>query len=237
MAAAQRVADGVWRLRGGVPVKLVNVFLLEDGGGVTLFDAGIRQMSGDIARAAAEIGPLKRIVLGNCHADHRGGAPGLGAPVLCHAEERADAEGDGGAHYFDYGRLGFPLARPLIRHMMGSWDAGPVKVVDTLADGDEVAGFRVLHLPGHSPGLLALWRERDRLAITNDAFALFDPQTSIPGGPRIPHAAFTWSTDAARESLRRLAALDPATAWPGHFGPLAGDVRPRLEAAAGLAPL
>jgi len=105
-----------------------------------------------------------------------------------------------------------------------------VKVADTLADGDEIAGFRVLHLPGHSPGLLALWRESDRLALTNDVFALFDPQTTIPGGPRVPHPAFNWSTDHARASVVSLAELEPATAWPGHFGPLTGDVREQLAA-------
>jgi hydroxyacylglutathione hydrolase len=228
MSAAEPVADGVWRVRGGFPLR-VNVFLLEDGDGVTLFDTGIRQMSDAVRRAAAEIGPIKRAVLGNSHADHRGGAPSLGAPVLCHADERADAEGDGGWHYFDFGKLFAPV-RPLARRTVGSWDGGPVKVSDTLSDGDEVAGFRVLHLPGHSPGLLALWRERDRLAISNDVFALFDAQTSIPGGPRIPHPAFNWSTERARESALALAALDPATAWPGHFGPLTGDVRAQLEA-------
>jgi hydroxyacylglutathione hydrolase len=229
MAGAEEVAEGVWRVRGGAPVKMVNVFLLEDGDGVTLFDAGIRQMGDAVGRAAAEIGPIKRIVLGNSHADHRGGAPALGAPVLCHPDERADAEGDGGWHYFDFGRL-FPLVRPLARRMVGWWDAGPVKVSDTLTDGDEISGFRVLHLPGHSPGLLALWRERDRLAICNDVFALFDAQTTIPGGPRVPHPAFNWNTDRARASVVSLAELDPATAWPGHFGPLTGDVRAQLEA-------
>jgi hydroxyacylglutathione hydrolase len=225
----QRVADGVWRIAGGAPVRMINVFLIEDDGGMTVYDAGIRQMAGTVASAAGRIGPIKRVVLGNAHADHRGGAPQLGAPVYCHELERADAEGDGGAHYFDYGRLGFPPARLIVPRVMSSWDGGPVRVTGTLADGDELAGFRVLHLPGHAPGVLGLWRERDRLALCNDCFAMFDPQTSIPGGPRVPHPAFNFDTEQARDSIRRLAALDPAVAWPGHFGPLRGDVRATLE--------
>ena len=78
----ERVADGVWLVRGGVP-RTMNVYLLEDeGGGVTLFDAGIRQMTHAVATAAAPLGGIKRVVLGHADADHRGAAPGLGVPVL-----------------------------------------------------------------------------------------------------------------------------------------------------------
>ena len=114
--------------------------------------------------------------------------------------------------------------------MMGSWDAGPVEVESTLVEGDRVGEFEVVHLPGHGPGCIGLWRERDRVAITNDCFALFDPDLPRPGRPRVPHAAFNWSTDAARKSIRKLAALEPVTCLPGHYGPLTGDVRAQLEA-------
>jgi hypothetical protein len=49
----------------------------------------------------------------------------------------------------------------------------------------------------------------------------------------VPHPAFNWDTEAARASMRKLAALEPAAAWPGHRGPLTGDVRAVLEEAAG----
>lgn len=227
---AERVADRVWRVAAGFPLKM-NVFLIEDGGGVTLFDAGIRPMADTIRAAAAPLGGVKRIVLGNSHADHRGAAPALGAPAFCHADEADDLAGDGGFSYFDFGRLGFPPARALVPRIMKSWDGGPVAVAGTLAEGEEVAGFSVVALPGHSPGTIGLWRERDRLVLSNDCFALFDPQTSFPGKPRIPHPAFNWSTERARGSLAKLAAMKPATAWPGHFGPLTGDVAGQLQRA------
>jgi glyoxylase-like metal-dependent hydrolase (beta-lactamase superfamily II)/predicted ester cyclase len=230
-APEERVADGVWVVRGGVPSRWVNAYLIEDGDGVVAFDAGVRQMASAIGSAAARHGGLRRVVLGNAHPDHRGGAPALRVPVSCHADERVDAEGDGGQHYFEYDQLSFPASK-LTATIMRSLDGGPVHVDQTLAEGDEVAGFRVVHLPGHAPGLIALWRESDRLVLSNDAFAMFDVYTLTSRPPAVPHPAFNWDTEKARESLRKLAALEPAAAWPGHRGPLVGDVRRQLEEAA-----
>ena len=226
----ERVADGVWRVTKGFPLR-INAYLVEEEGGVAVFDAGHRPMGKALRRAADERGGATRVILGNAHADHRGGARAIGAPVHCHADERADVEGDGGAHYFDYGKLPV-FARPLTPRLMSAWDDGPVEVAATLAEGDAVGEFRVVHLPGHGPGCIGLWRESDRLAITNDCFALFDPAMPRPGQPRIPHPAFNWSTDRCRESIAKLAALEPATAWPGHYGPLTGDVAAQLRAIA-----
>jgi glyoxylase-like metal-dependent hydrolase (beta-lactamase superfamily II) len=79
---------------------------------------------------------------------------------------------------------------------------------------------------------IALWHESDRLALTSDCFHPADPQTGRDGAPRVPPAAFNLDTEQARASLRKLAALEPATAWPGHADPLRGDVRGQLERAA-----
>jgi glyoxylase-like metal-dependent hydrolase (beta-lactamase superfamily II) len=100
-------------------------------------------------------------------------------------------------------------------------------------EGEDVAGFTVVGIAGHAPGQIALWRAGDRVALTTDAFYLLDPQTGLPKrDPTVAHVAFNYDTDAARESLRKLAALDPAVCWPGHLGPLTGDVRGALERAA-----
>ena len=39
----------------------------------------------------------------------------------------------------------------------------------TVEEGEDVSGFRVVHLPGHAPGQIALFRERDGVALTSDA--------------------------------------------------------------------
>lgn len=225
------IADGVWVVRGGFPRKVMNVYLLRDGDGVLMFDAGIKAMTPALAAIGAQMGGITRIVLGHGHADHRGAAAGLSAPVWCHPDEVADAQGDGGLHYFDLSALD-RHGRLLLSRLLPVWDGGPVKIAGTVSEGDEVAGFSVIHLPGHAPGLIGLWRESDRLALVSDCFYTLDPQTGTPGGPRVPHRAFNADTEQARASMRKLAALAPATAWNGHAEPLRGDVAEQLEHAA-----
>jgi glyoxylase-like metal-dependent hydrolase (beta-lactamase superfamily II) len=112
------------------------------------------------------------------------------------------------------------------------WDGGAVEIAGTVDEGDDVSGFRVVHIPGHAPGLIALFRESDRLALTSDCFYMVDPETSRKVPPRTPHPAFNQDIAQARESIRKLAALEPAACWPGHLGPLTDDVRTALERAA-----
>jgi hydroxyacylglutathione hydrolase len=224
------VADGVWLVQGGFPSKVMNVYLIKDGDGVLCFDAGIRAMTRQIAPVAAGFGGLTRIVLGHGHPDHRGAAPGLGAPVFCHPDEVSDAEGDGGEHYIDFSRLERWFARVAMPRLLRSWDGGPVKIERTISEGDDVAGFEVVHFPGHAPGMIGLWRESDRLALVSDTIYTLDPQTGRKGEPRMPHPAFNKDTEQARASIRKLAALEPRAVWPGHADPLTGsDIRAVLE--------
>ncbi|MEN0013140.1 MAG: MBL fold metallo-hydrolase, partial [Solirubrobacteraceae bacterium] len=103
-----------------------------------------------------------------------------------------------------------------------AWDGGPVTIDRTLSEGDEVAGFRVIELPGHAPGLIGLWRERDRLALVTDALYLTD-MWGRPQAPALPVDAYNFDRAQAAASLAKLAALDPLIVAPGHLGPLTGD--------------
>jgi hydroxyacylglutathione hydrolase len=233
----ERVGDGVWVLRCRPPARLqrlTNIYFLEGEGGATVFESGSRGMASAIEQAASELGGIRRIVLSHAHADHRGGASVLNAPVYCHPDEVADVEGDGGEHYFDYSKVGNPLIRALAPGTLRRMDGGPVKVEGTLSEGDSVDGFEVRHLPGHAPGLIGLWRESDRLAIVSDAVFLFEPfsMSGRPGAVRLPPAAARPSDEAARQSVRKVAALDPAVVWLGHYGPITENIREQLERAA-----
>lgn len=233
----EKVAEGVWLLRGDAR-RSMNVYFLEDEGGVVQFDAGTRAMTKKVRAAAERLGGLKRIVLGHAHADHRGTAPSLGAPVHCHPDEVADAESDAAiAPYMDISTLPWAPARWIYPLLMRRWDGGAVKVDDTVSEGDEVAGFRVLHFPGHAPGLIGLWRESDRLALVSDVVYLIDSARlgrPLPAGEAsVPHPAWGWDHAKAKESVRKLAALEPATVCAGHAQPLRGEnLRETLERAA-----
>jgi hydroxyacylglutathione hydrolase len=228
---AKLVAEGVWVVRGQ-PGRC-NVYLIEDGDGVTVYDAGARTMVRTIASAAAKLGGIRRVVLGHGHTDHRGAAPGLGAPVLCHPDAVDDAEGSGGFAYWPEGLATLPTPQRQIHRVLHrfAWDGGPVKIADTVREGDELAGFTVVDIPGHAPGQIALWRERDRLALVSDCFYTLD-MWGRDSAPKLPEATYNFDTEQARASLRKLAALEPAAAWPGHAKPVTGDVRVQLERAA-----
>ena len=90
---------------------------------------------------------------------------------------------------------------------------------------------RYQEIPGHAPGQIALWRESDRLALTSDCFYTLD-MWGRDSAPHLPEPIYNFDTEQARASIRKLAALEPAAAWPGHAKPLTGDVRSQLERAA-----
>jgi glyoxylase-like metal-dependent hydrolase (beta-lactamase superfamily II) len=190
-------------------------------------------MTRAVASAGARLGGIRRVVLGHGHTDHRGTAPALGVPVLCHPDEVQDAEGSGGFRYWPAELVGLPTPQRQIHRLLHryAWDGGPVKISETIAEGDEVAGFRVVHLPGHAPGLIALWRDSDRLALASDCFYTLDMWgRNCP--PHVPEALYNYDTEQARASIRKLAAMEPAVAWSGHAKPVTGDVRSQLERAA-----
>ncbi|MGH2879573.1 MAG: nuclear transport factor 2 family protein [Solirubrobacteraceae bacterium] len=230
---AKLVAEGVWVVQGQ-PGRC-NVYLIEDSelGGVTLYDAGARTMVKAVASAGAKLGGIKRVVLGHGHTDHRGVAPALGVPVLCHPAEREDAEGSGGFRYWPKNLVGLPAPQRQIHRMMHryAWDAGPVRIASTLSEGDSIAGFKVIELPGHAPGQIGLWRESDRLALVSDCFYTLEMWgRGCP--PHVPERTYNYDTEQAQASIRKLAEMEPAATWPGHAKPVTGDVRSQLLSAA-----
>jgi hydroxyacylglutathione hydrolase len=216
------IAPGVWLLSAGFPASY-NVYLLaEEGGGVTAFDAGIRSMAPAIAAAAARLGGLRRVVLSHADADHRGGAAGQGVPVFTHPlEVEAAQSAEHRRPYWDLTKLR-PYARPIYPLLFRSWDGGALEVAGTVQEGDEIAGFRVVDLPGHAPGLIGLFREEDGLALCSDTIYTLDVETGVPGGPRVPHEAFNFNTLQAQASVLKLAALEPRVVWAGHSRPVSG---------------
>lgn len=232
----EQVAEGVWLLRGDFR-RAMNVYFIEDGDGVVQFDAATKGMRKAVRRAGEQLGGVKKVVLGHAHADHRGSAAATGAPIFCHADEVADAESEAAiAPYFSLDELPVAWVRRLYPFLLRRWDGGAVKIAGTLAEGDSVAGFEVLHLPGHAPGLIGLWRQSDRVALVSDVVYLVDSGRlkALPAGEAsVPHPAWAWDHELAKQSLRRLAALEPRLVGSGHEEPLRGEnLRATLERAA-----
>ena len=235
-AAPERIAEGVWLVRGGFPLKTMNVYLIEDPqGGVTMFDAGIKAMSTGLAAAAASLGGLNRIVLGHAHGDHRGAAPALQlhAPVFCHADAKQEAETPGVPPYQHTEQIEKLMPRLAFPRLSEKWDGGPVKIDGTVKEGDEIGGFEARLFDGHAPGQIGLWREQDRLCLCTDTIYTLDPLTGEFGHARTPLDFANMDTQQAKASIRKLAALEPSEVWPGHADPVRGpDVQDQLEKAA-----
>jgi hydroxyacylglutathione hydrolase len=232
----EKVVDGVWLLRGDFRGAM-NIYFLEDGDGVVQFDAGTKGMRKKAKAAGKELGGIKRVVLGHAHADHRGTAPYMDAPVFCHPDEVADAESDAAiAPYMDLAQLPVAPVRWIYPALLRHWDGGAVRIAGTAIEGDEVAGFEVIHFPGHAPGLIGLWRESDRVAIVSDVVYFVDSARLKPlpeGEASVPHPAWAWDHQKAKASVRRLASLDPKVVAAGHEQPLRGEsLRATLERAA-----
>jgi len=234
-AEPEAIAAGVWLLRGGRP-RVMNVYLIEDEGGVTVFDTGVRTMAPAVRTAGVQLGGIRRVVLGHADCDHRGSAAGLGAPIYCHPLERSAAQAP--SPFRDYWNLDLlsKWAGPIFPTLLRSWDGGALEIAGTVEEGEQIAGFKVVHLPGHAPGLIGLFRAQDRLALVSDCFYTLNPETGIRNEAHVPHPAFNYDTAQARESIRKLAALEPAAAWPGHAKPVSGsDMELALQRAASAA--
>jgi hypothetical protein len=121
-----------------------------------------------------------------------------------------------------------------------AWCPGPVNIGDRLrrlpnsfdSELPEMPGWKILHTPGHTPGHVSFFRTEDRSLIVGDAFCTTKPESffeaAIAQKPELhgPPAYFTWNWNAARESVQRIAALNPLLAAPGHGKPLAAEGLP-----------
>lgn len=209
----KELAPGVWRLKE-LAGPLFNVYLADQ----VLIDAG---RSWDRRRIFRGIGrqEITMLALTHVHPDHQGCAKvvcgELGIPLACHAEDVDAMEGRR------------PIQEASPRHLANRLStrlfAGPPHRVDrVLQDGDEVAGFRVVHTPGHARGHVMFFRESDRVVICGDVIRNVSYATGLPG-IREPPEFFTYDPEENRRSIRLLADLEPTLILPGH-GPAVSDI-------------
>jgi hydroxyacylglutathione hydrolase len=207
----KEVASGVWRLKE-LPAPTINVYLAGDA----LIDAG---RTWDRRRIFAEIEgrELSLVALTHAHPDHQGVAKDVcearGIPLSCHADDVDAMEG----------RRPLQEAHPgnfFNRVIHSIWEGPPHEVGRVLHEGDEVAGFRVVHAPGHARGAVVFFRDSDRVAICGDVIRNMSYATGLPG-IREPPEIFTYDPAENRRSIRKLADLEPSLILPGHGPPVA----------------
>jgi glyoxylase-like metal-dependent hydrolase (beta-lactamase superfamily II) len=213
---------------------IVNWYLLEESGKVTIVDTGCPAYRSQLEGALREIGrtleDVEAIVLTHAHIDHIGFSQILqderGTPVYAHELELPQAttgkppktEGS-----FIPAMLRHRTARRVVFHIARNGGARPPKLarVQTFSDGDQldVPGHpRVVYTPGHSPGHCVLHAQTEGAAFTGDALCGWNTVTGEQG-PILPPPEFSNSMAAARASLDRIATLSVQTLYFGHGEP------------------
>jgi hydroxyacylglutathione hydrolase len=206
----KQLAEDVYQLKGWPP-NAINVYLVAD----VLIDAATRQAERRITRQISGR-PVSAHTLTHVHPDHQGSSHAicekLDIPLWCGQADVPTMEIPGNVV-----SAGAPQFLRRLQERL--WVGPPHPVARALKEGDEVAGFTVLETPGHTPGHLSYWRERDRVLIVGDVLANMNLTTGIPV-LREPLAFATPDPVRNRESARRLAELKPALACFGHGPPL-----------------
>lgn len=214
----KELAPDVWQL-GGFPPNLINVYLVGD----VLVDAATRYAGRRILRQL-EGHAVNAHALTHAHPDHQGSShqvcERLGVPYWV---PEGDADAAERPELIGQRQPDHAIAQFFARTM-----TGPGHRVDRkLTEGDEVAGFRVLEVPGHSAGHVAYWRESDGVLILGDVLNNMDVMTGIPG-LREPKRFLTPDPAQNRRSAKRLGPLGPKLVCFGH-GPPLRDTRKFVE--------
>ena len=236
----EHVADGVVR----VGSRAHNFYLLNEGGRVTIVDAGCSGEWSTLLRALEAAGvalvSVEGVIVTHAHSDHFGLAKKLieaDVEVSVHADEETRATGRyRGRFAVSPGEL--PVFKPaVVFNLLPMVTNGVMKLefptsVRTFGDGDQLdlPGNPVaVHTPGHTEGH-TMFHIRDRgLLFTGDGLATMD-LVSFDTGPQMLDSRFHLDIDQAIASLDRIIDLEAELLLPGHGKPWTGSPAAAVEA-------
>jgi glyoxylase-like metal-dependent hydrolase (beta-lactamase superfamily II) len=228
------IAPGIRRLGDG----LVNAYLLEEAGEITIVDAGApgqwKELLAELGAIGRTLDDVRAVVLTHGHSDHIGFAERarreLGVPVSVHEADRDLATGAAKSARDTTTKAPGPRPMALLTFLSYAVRKGllrvpPLTEVATFGDGatlDVPGAPRVILVPGHTAGSAALHVPARDLVFVGDAFATRSALTGARGPLTVPQ--FNADTRQALASLDRLAGLDAGLALPGHGEPWRGDL-------------
>ncbi len=215
-------------------LQLGRVYLIDDTDGYTLVDTGLASSVKRIVKEVVQRGGkpeyIKRIIITHAHPDHIGGLARLkeltGAQVIAHPLEKKVIQGEMAEVRPE--RASLSLIGKLMWQPSKVWPG--VEVQREVNDGDVLedvmGGLHIIHAPGHAPGQIALWQPHWRVLICGDAMM------NLPN-LRPPMAPFTVDMQQAKQTIQRLAKLNPTIVCFGHGSPIFLEADVKLRAFAG----